>query len=222
MSVRKRCWRTSKGEERHSWVVDYVDQEGRHHIETFDKKKDADGRHAQVNVSSGIRVAPSKSKRVREAGESRIKAAESGDADNEPLERSTIGQYRQHLRTLAQWFMRDVIAHNACEKRPAFCTDETDFLEKLGQFAWRVEVPYGIREVANTLHALGGTPEKLGRKPYREAQVDEVRHLDDPRRRAEHITMAEDATRFENPIDLLERSDELEMARCKLERHGIE
>jgi hypothetical protein len=46
-------------------VVDYVDQEGERHIETFDKKKDADGRHAQVNVnvSSGIHVAPSKSKR---------------------------------------------------------------------------------------------------------------------------------------------------------------
>jgi hypothetical protein len=118
--------------------------------------------------------------------------------------------------------MRDVIGYNAREKAPTFCTDKTDFPEKLGQFAWRVEVPYGIREVANTLHALGGTPEKPGSKPYREAQVDEVRHLDDPRRRAEHIIMAEDATRFENPIDLLERSDDLEMARCKLERHRIE
>lgn len=129
---------------------------------------------------------------------------------------------RERSLPLAQRFMRDVIGYNACEKPPTFCTDETDFLEKLGQFVWRVEVPYGIREVANTLHALGGAPEKLGSKPYREAQIDEVRHLDDPRRRAEHIIMAEDATRFENPIDLLERSDDLEMARCKLERHGIE
>src|SRR5208282_5375058 len=33
--------------------------------------------------------------------------------------------------------------------------------------------------------------------------------------------MAEHASRFEDPVDLLERSDDLEMARCKLERHGI-
>ena len=117
--------------------------------------------------------------------------------------------------------MRDVIGYDSCEKAPTFRTDETDFLEKLGQFAWRVEVPYGICEVANTPHARGGTPEKLRSKPYREAQVDEVRHLDDPRRWAEHIIMAEDAAWFQNPMDLLERPDDLEMARCKLERHGI-
>ena len=42
MSVRKRGWRTSKGEAKEAWIVDYVDQQGDRHIETFERKKDAD------------------------------------------------------------------------------------------------------------------------------------------------------------------------------------
>jgi hypothetical protein len=64
-----------------------------------------------------------------------------------------------------------MVGHNAREKAPTFDADETDTLEKLGQLTWRIEVPYGIREVANTLHALGRTPEKLCRKRYRETQI---------------------------------------------------
>ena len=50
MSVRKRKWTTRAGEEREAWVVDYVDQQGERHIETFAKKKEADARHAEVRV----------------------------------------------------------------------------------------------------------------------------------------------------------------------------
>ena len=50
MSVRKRKWTTAKGEERESWIVDYVDQDGNRHIETFPRKKDADEYHAKVSV----------------------------------------------------------------------------------------------------------------------------------------------------------------------------
>ena len=39
MSVRKRRWETSKGEEKTAWVVDYVDQQSERHIKTFAKKK---------------------------------------------------------------------------------------------------------------------------------------------------------------------------------------
>ena len=35
MSVRKRAWITSKGSQREAWVVDYVDQNGERHLETF-------------------------------------------------------------------------------------------------------------------------------------------------------------------------------------------
>ena len=94
MSVRKRKWITRSGEEREAWIVDYVDQHGERHIETFAKKKDADARHAEVkvDVKAGVHVASSKSVTVKEAGESWIKAAE---ADG--LERATVKQYREHV-----------------------------------------------------------------------------------------------------------------------------
>ena len=94
MSVRKRIWKTTKGEECTAWIVDYVDQEGDRQIQTFQKKKDADARHSEVGVDvrAGTHIAPSKSVTVKEAGESWIRAAESAG-----LERSTTDQYRQHL-----------------------------------------------------------------------------------------------------------------------------
>ena len=51
MSVRKRKWVTRSGVEREAWIVDYGDQQGERHIETFDKKKDADARHAESKLT---------------------------------------------------------------------------------------------------------------------------------------------------------------------------
>ena len=106
MSVRKRTWLTrgklnketgerEPGEQREAWVVDYTDQRGERHIETFDKKKDAAARHAEVtvDVKAGAHVAPSKSPTLREAGESWLQASAVNG-----LERATIEQYCQHLK----------------------------------------------------------------------------------------------------------------------------
>jgi integrase len=94
MSVRKRTWTTRKGEAKEAWIVDYTDADGDRHIETFERKKDAEARHAQVavNISRGTHQAPSKSIVVAEAAERWIKAVEAKGA-----ERSTIRQYRQHI-----------------------------------------------------------------------------------------------------------------------------
>jgi integrase len=94
MSVRKRVWTTRKGETKEAWIVDY-NANGSRHIETFDRKKDADAFEAKVkvDVGKGIHIAPSKSVTVKEAGGLWIKACE-GDE----LERATIESYRQHLR----------------------------------------------------------------------------------------------------------------------------
>jgi integrase len=94
MSVRKRQWTTRKGEEKESWIVDYVDQDGDRHIETFAKKKDADAYHAtvKVDVRKGTHTAPSKSVTIAEAAESWIKRIEA-----EGRERTTVRQYRQHV-----------------------------------------------------------------------------------------------------------------------------
>ena len=50
MSVRKRTWTTRRGEVKEAWIVDYFDQDGDRHIETFARKKDADAYHGKVKV----------------------------------------------------------------------------------------------------------------------------------------------------------------------------
>jgi integrase len=92
MAVRKRIWKTRKGETQERWVVDYVDGEGTRRQEHCKSKKAADARHAEVvvDIKAGVHIAPSKSPTVREAGEAWLEA--SGD-----LERGTLLQYRQHL-----------------------------------------------------------------------------------------------------------------------------
>jgi len=94
MSVRKRQWTTNRGEQREAWIVHYADQDGRPHIRTFERKKDADEYHAtvKVDIRKGMHTAPSKSITVAEAAEiwiNRIKA--------DGRERSTIDQYRNHV-----------------------------------------------------------------------------------------------------------------------------
>src|SRR5436190_9720664 len=71
MSVRKREWTTRKGEAKEAWIVDYVDQQGDRHIETFERKKDADAYQDKVrtDVRAGIHTAQNKSITVLEAAE---------------------------------------------------------------------------------------------------------------------------------------------------------
>jgi integrase len=97
MSVRKRQWITRKGEEREAWIVDYVDQRGSRSLKTFRLKKEADAFAARsaVEVSEGTHVKDSASVTIKEAGDNWISSAETVDP---PLERTTLDQYRQHLR----------------------------------------------------------------------------------------------------------------------------
>jgi integrase len=94
MSVRKRTWVTRRGETKEAWIVDYS-VHGERHIETFQRKKDADAREAQVtvNVGKGIHIAPSKTPTVKEAGDLWIEACKAAE-----LHRSSIDAYEQHLR----------------------------------------------------------------------------------------------------------------------------
>jgi integrase len=94
MSVRKREWTTRKGEAREAWIVDYV-ANGSRHIETFERKKDADAREAEVtvNIDKGVHTATSKSITVAQAAQDWISYIE-----GEGRERSTIVRYRQLVR----------------------------------------------------------------------------------------------------------------------------
>jgi integrase len=128
MSVRKRTWTTSKGEAKEAWIVDYTDQEGDRHIETFERKKDADEYHAtvKVDVRHGVHSAPSKSVTVAEAAESWIKRVE---ADGR--ERTTVRQYRQHIDLhIVPRIGRIKLAHLTPKKIEDF---RDDLLLKLGR-----------------------------------------------------------------------------------------
>ena len=95
MSIRKRTWKSATGEAKEAWVFDYVDQAGNRHIKTFPRKKDALQYEttARMEVRDGTHTADAGSMKVRDAGERWIATAEKNG-----LERSTIDQYRQHLR----------------------------------------------------------------------------------------------------------------------------
>jgi integrase len=92
-SVRKRSWQ-SGGENKVAWVVDYFDQDRKRHIETFQKKKDADARCSEIDqeVRAGTHTAASSSITVAEAADLWLNAAE-----RNKLERSTVKQYRNHV-----------------------------------------------------------------------------------------------------------------------------
>jgi integrase len=95
MSVRKRKWITRNGEVKEAWIVDYTDQQGDRHIETFARKKDADEYHAsvRVDVRTGTHSPVAKSITVAQAADNWIEYVEL-----EGRERSTVAQYRQHVR----------------------------------------------------------------------------------------------------------------------------
>jgi integrase len=105
MSVRKRAWTTSKGEQKEAWVVDYVDQADKRRLKTFAKKKAADNFAATANVEirAGVHTADSASVTVAEAGKLWLETGE-----NAGLERSTLAAYRQHLRLHIEPYLGNV------------------------------------------------------------------------------------------------------------------
>jgi integrase len=95
MSVRKRTWKTSKGEPREAYIVSYSapapDGKLKTHIETFSRKKEADARHAQVkvDVSKGIHTPLNRSVTVATAAKDWLAYVEM-----EGIEKATLANYR--------------------------------------------------------------------------------------------------------------------------------
>src|ERR1700722_6653291 len=93
-SVRKRTWKTSKGETKTAYVADYFDQSGQRHIKTFDRQKDARAwlPTTQHEVKQGTHTPERDSKTIAEAGALWL---ERGALEG--LERSTLDKYWNHL-----------------------------------------------------------------------------------------------------------------------------
>src|SRR5262252_2514895 len=93
MSVRKRTWKTSKGEAKEAWVVNYCDKaKGGSRVQrTFHLKKEAEAFIVDMKgeVRDGIHIARSKSVTVAQAGKEWIRTAEAKN-----LERATVAEYQ--------------------------------------------------------------------------------------------------------------------------------
>ena len=93
MSIRKRSWTTAGGERREAWIADYVDQAGRRHIRTCERKKDAEAflTTARFQVSEGTHTADSASISVADAADAWLESCAG-------LEAATLAAYRTHVR----------------------------------------------------------------------------------------------------------------------------
>ena len=94
MSVRKRTWKTARGEKKHVFVVDYFDGGGKRRHESFATQAEARRRHAQLvlDVSKGA---------VPTGRRTTINVAAQKWFDHlrdEDRERATLAQYDAHLR----------------------------------------------------------------------------------------------------------------------------
>ena len=142
MSIRKRTWKTAKGEAKEAWVVDYVDQGGKRRLKTFERKKEASAfaATATVEIKHGLHTPESELPTVSEAA-----AAWISDCDN--LERATLVKLSR-LST------------------PMVC----DFRDKLrsgepapGESEGRVRSPVLIRKVMTSLGSLIGHAKERGK-----------------------------------------------------------
>jgi integrase len=134
MSVRKRTWKNAVGETKEAWVVWYSDQQGKPHIKTFARKKDADAYEAKVKVEvrTGIHTPDSASLTVAEGGEAWIKTCEANG-----LERATVSNYRITLRRhIAPYLGRTKLAQLSAPMVRAF----EDKLREEGRSATTVRI----------------------------------------------------------------------------------
>jgi len=175
MSVRKREWTTRKGEPKEAWIVDYTDQDGDRHIETFERKKDADARHDKVrmDVRQGVHTAASKSETVAEAADRWLNRVEA-----EGRERGTLAQYRQHVRLhIAPRIGRYKLAHLTPAKVEAF---RDDLLASLSRPMAR-KVLTSLKSLLKTAkHAHVAADVSVGRSKRSERKLEAGRNIPSP------------------------------------------
>jgi integrase len=94
-SIRRRTWRTAKGERREAWQADFVDQSGARHQPQFSTRKAADTWlvRARSEVQAGVFTPDATSITIAIASELWLERCR-----NDNLERGTLKQYTSHVR----------------------------------------------------------------------------------------------------------------------------
>lgn len=95
MSLRKRTWTATNGEEKQAWLVDYRDQGGRRRAKQFARKKDAEKWLVDTawQVSKGVHTHDSDSITIAKAADHWLALRRA-----EGLEPTTTAAYEQHVR----------------------------------------------------------------------------------------------------------------------------
>jgi integrase len=160
MSVRKRTWKTAKGEVKEAWVVAYTDQNSTPRIKTFQRKKEADAYHAtvRVDVRNGIHTPDSGSITVAAAGEHWLKT---GDGNN--LERATLAEYRRHLDMHIVPYIGNVkLSKLTAPMVSEFRTKLRDGVAAPGQQAATAHSPSLVKKVMTSLSSLLADAHEVG------------------------------------------------------------
>jgi integrase len=100
-TIKKRKWRTAKGELKEAWQLRYFDAAGKRRSKTFDKKGDAEAYRIKSGweLSQGVHTPDSASITVCEAADLWLEAARKPSRRREnPAERSTIKSYEEIAR----------------------------------------------------------------------------------------------------------------------------
>ena len=175
MSVRKRTWKSAKGESKEAWIVDYVDQAGKRRLKTFRLQKEAKAfsANATVEIRQGVHTPDSASITVAEAAELWIASREA-----KGKERSTIDSYRSHVKFHIRPFIGGVKLSRL--NAPAIC----DFEDKLrrgdpepGKTHGTRRSPAMVKKIIGSLGAILANAQRRGLVARN--VVREVRSLDD-------------------------------------------
>jgi len=189
VSVRKRSWVTRKGEKKEAWIVDYTDQDGDRHIETFARKKDADAYHAtvKVDVRHGVHTAPSKS--VAEAADRWLNRVGA-----EGRERGTLAQYRQHVNLhITPRIGKYKLAHLTPAKVEAF---RDDLLANLSRPMAR-KVMTSLKSLLKAAkHAHVAADVSVGRSKRGERKLEVGRDIPNPAEIKRLVDAAKDNSRM--------------------------
>ena len=94
-SVRKRHWKTARGEARSAWAVDYVDAAGNRKREQFDTKREADAYRVEIEgqLKAGTHRPDANKISVREAAEDFLGHCRGRMTRGEKMTRSTFESY---------------------------------------------------------------------------------------------------------------------------------
>src|SRR6266550_8656485 len=98
-SVRRRTWKTERGEAKSAWVVDYIDSPGERQRKHFPNKKAADAFriHIEGQMQAGTYRPNADKVTVEEVCESFLEHCEGRNERDERMTRKMLTVYRGHV-----------------------------------------------------------------------------------------------------------------------------